>query len=199
MEATTAKHTGITLGKKLAEVGTEGGPPLAVPAAFGSAWQGVDGPEPFDSGNSDYERACDVAAPALISIGKGKGLVLDQQHVTVHRDAEGLLLHAYGDPAEADAKRWKRVGEFEVGRGGLVIQDAALSAKRKSRARATVPLAAGVYDVLAHPLGGFGNDFSAVRLKLKGAANTAKPTTTKRRGARTAKASARRNHRSRAT
>ncbi len=116
-----------------------------------------------------------MKAPGLISIGKGKGLVLDGQSLTVHEEAAGLLLHAGGEPAEADAKRWKRVGELTVGPGGLVVLDSALSAKKKSRDRATVPLAAGVYDVLAHRSGGFGNDFSAVRLQRSGAVKKEKP------------------------
>lgn len=153
----------------IAQVGTEGGPVLVVPTKFVGAWLGVDGPEPFDTGNSDYERACDARRPALIAVGAGHGVAMSGQGVDVYAEPNGLLLVDEGDPAEEVAKAWRKVGALEVPAGGLVALDATEVGKRKGVNRAAVALAKGTYDVLAHRPKGLGGDLSAVRLVRRGA------------------------------
>lgn len=152
------------LGARLARVGTDGGPPLAVPAEHLAAWLGTEGPRPFDSGKSDYERACDRRRPSLLRIGKGHGIVLDAQSCTVHAEPSGILLIADGDPGEEVVAAWKRIGTLTLAKRGLVVLDAAEAGAGKGRNRATVPLTPGTYNVYAHSPAGFGGDFSAARL-----------------------------------
>jgi hypothetical protein len=137
-----------------------------VPAQHLKAWLGASGPEPFDSGNSDYERACDLSAPALIAIGKGHGIVLPEQGVDVFAEPTGLFLHASGDRGDAIAKAWKSIGKLAVGRGGVVVLDAAESGAGKGVGvnRRRVRLAAGTYNVLVHRPRGRSTELSAVRL-----------------------------------
>jgi len=152
------------LGEPLAQVGTEGGPPLVVPAEHLSAWLGVEGPEPFDSGGSDYERACDAQRPSVIQIGDGHGVVLDGQGCNVHAIDHGLLFVANGSPAEEVEQAWKKVGALTVGSDGLVVLDSAEVGKDRGVNRTTVTLASGTYHVWGHTPRGFGGDYSAVRL-----------------------------------
>jgi hypothetical protein len=159
-----ASKPAVKLGKKLAHVGTDGGPPLVVAAADLAAWQGVRGPEAFGSGKSDYERATARLGAKMIAIGKGKGVVLDEQSVDVYAEPNGLLMIASGDPSEEVAKAWKKLGVIDVRDKGIVVLDATESGKDKGRNRATVKLATGRYEVRAHRPAGFGGDFSAVRL-----------------------------------
>lgn len=154
----------VDRGTPVASVGTEGGPPLLVPAKHLAEWLGVDGPKPFDTGGSDYERACDAKHPSVLAIGRGHGVVLDGQHCDVFAEPTGLFLLAEGDPAEEVAKAWKKVGALAVPAGGLVVLDAAEAGKRKGVNRKSVALTAGTYEVLAHKPKGLGGDLSAARL-----------------------------------
>ncbi len=165
--AAARRPIGLTLGAKIKTVGTGGGAPLLVPAEIAPAWLGAFGPQPFDSGKSDYERAAKLASlPALLTIGKGKGLVLDGTQCTVHAERDGFLLHASGDPEEANPKRWKKLGVLAVGKSGLLLLDSALAGAGKTKRAEREPIAtpAGRYTILAHRPGGFGTDFAAVRL-----------------------------------
>ncbi len=149
---------------KVAHVGTEGGPPLLLPAELLGAWQGALGPEPFDSGKSDYERATKKLGPQMIRVGAGVGVVLDEQGVSVYAEPTGLLLVASGSPDEAVASAWKKLGTVKVSAKGMVVLDAAESGAKKGVNRAAVPLEAGQYQVLVHQPKGFGGDYSATRL-----------------------------------
>jgi hypothetical protein len=157
-----------TLGAPLARVGTEGGPPLVVPAEHLAAWLGVAGPRPFDTGGSDYERACDAKRPSVIRVGAGHGVVLDGQACDVHAIDGGLLFISDGSPDEEVAKGWKKVGTLAVGQRGLVVLDAAEVGKDRGANRKSVALAAGTYRVWGHRPEGFGGDFSAMRLLREG-------------------------------
>ncbi len=162
---TDERSAGLVLGPEIASVGTEGGPPLLLPAELAPAWRGVAGPEPFDSGKSDYERACKLRSPpALLSVGAGEGLVLAESACTVHAVPDGFLLHASGDPKEADAERWKKLGVLAVGAAGLLLIDSAFEGGGELGARARIEAAAGRYTILAHRPGGLGTDFGAVQL-----------------------------------
>ncbi|MDX2091387.1 MAG: hypothetical protein SFX73_26240 [Kofleriaceae bacterium] len=167
--AQIAKRTGgatapaVTLGTKLASVATEGGPPLVVPAEHLAAWLGVVGPKPFDIGERDYERACDAKRPSVLTVGNGHGVVLDEQGCDVHAEEAGLLFVLSGDPGDAVARAWKKVGAIAVSAKGLVVLDAAEVGAEKGVNRARVPLAAGTYDVRSHRPGGAGADYNAVR------------------------------------
>lgn len=151
----------------IATVGTEGGPPLVVPAVHLKAWLGASGPEPYDSGNSDYERACDVDAPALIAIGKGRGIVLPQTGVDVFAEPTGLYLLTDGEPGDAIATGWRSIGSLVVGRGGIVVLDSVDPGSGKHVNRKTVPLTAGTYNVLTHRPRGKSSELSAVRLVIE--------------------------------
>jgi hypothetical protein len=152
-------------GTPIAQVGTEGGPPLVVPAELLAAWLGSEGPDPYDAGgNNDYERACDANQSSLIPIGKGHGIVLAEQGCDVYAEPSGLLFVASGEPDEEVTKAWKKVGSLAVGKKGLVVLDAVEVGASKGVNRKSVKLAAGRYEVHAHEPSGFGGDYNAVRL-----------------------------------
>ncbi len=134
------------------EVGTEGGPPLLVPTAHLVAWLGTEGPKPFDTGESDYERACDLDGGELLSIGKGQGVVLHNQYAEIIVEPKGLLLRSEG---QAPGPRWKKTGFLTVGKGGVVVLDAAESGKSKGPNRKTVDLAPGRYEVASQRVARF--------------------------------------------
>ncbi len=152
------------LGKPIAHVGTDGGPPLVVPAEHLAAWLGTQGPDPFDSGGTnDYERACDAKKP-VITIGAGHGVVLSEQACDVYQEPTGLLFVASGEPDEEVAKAWKKVGTLTVGAKGIVVLDATEVGKDRGVNRKAVKLAAGRYEVRRHLPAGFGGDYTAMRL-----------------------------------
>jgi len=152
------------LGKPIAQVGTDGGPPLIVPAEHLAAWLGTQGPDPFDSGGTnDYERACDAKQP-VITIGKGHGVVLAEQSCDVYTEPTGLLFVASGEPEEEVAKAWKKVGTLAVGAKGIVVLDATEVGASRGVNRKAVKLAAGRYEVRRHHPSGFGGDYTATRL-----------------------------------
>ncbi|MEO8699552.1 MAG: Imm21 family immunity protein [Kofleriaceae bacterium] len=165
------KKIGLVLGKAppglgtpIAQVGTNGGPPLVVPAEHLAAWLGARGPDAYDSGGTnDYERACDAEPPSLIAIGRGHGVVLAEQGCDVYAEPAGLLFVASAEDAEV-ANAWRRVGTLVVGKRGLVVLDAAEAGKAKGVNRKAVNLAAGRYEVRGHQPAGFGGDFNAMRL-----------------------------------
>ena len=153
-----------TLPAPIAQVGTDGGPPLVVPTEHLAAWLGTEGPDPFDSGgNNDYERACDAKKP-LIRIGKGHGVVLAEQSCDVYEEDTGLLFIASGELDEEVEDAWKSIGNLTVGKQGIVVLDAAEVGASKGSNRARLALAAGRYDVRVHDPAGFGGDFTATRL-----------------------------------
>ncbi len=155
-------------GTPIARVGTDGGPPLVVPAEHLAAWLGTEGPDPYDSGGTnDYERACDAKAP-VITIGKGHGVVLAEQGCDVFAEPSGLRFVASGEPDEEVAAAWKKVGTLTVGAKGLVVLDAAEVGKGKGVNRKAVKLAAGTYEVRSHHPAGFGGDYTAMRLVRAG-------------------------------
>ncbi len=155
-------------GEEVARVGTEGGPPLLVPARHLAAWGGAYAPEPFDSGNSDYERGCDGAAPKLLAIGDGHGLILGGQSAAAYAAPDGLFLHTDGDLTHEVSKQWKKLGTLVVDRGGVVLLDSleAGAGKHAGVNRKKVALAAGSYRVDAHRPRGTSSTLEAVRLVL---------------------------------
>jgi hypothetical protein len=132
-----APETKRELGTPIAQVGTEGGPPLVVPAELLAAWLGSEGPDPYDAGgNNDYERACDANQSSLIPIGKGHGVVLAEQGCDVYAEPSGLLFVASGEPDEEVTKALKSRMTTRRGLASAVLpaaqSAAAVSAKRKA-------------------------------------------------------------------
>jgi hypothetical protein len=144
------------------EVGTEGGPVLALPQEAVTAWRGVllpDGkPGEGDFSGTDYGRACSVSeykspwwSYGFLDVGEHRGLVLGKRCEVAKLKDGTCLLVMEGDGEGVAAllkdpkKAWKKLnGELELASGKLVLFDCAAE-KAKTNNKSTVKLAPGRY------------------------------------------------------
>jgi hypothetical protein len=140
---------------KVRFIDSEGGPFVALPPSLRKAWHGA---KDFDSGTSDYGRACAIegAGGALIGIGDGHGVVVAGPESATAFEIDGAWLfvtqHDARDPVAAyeaartvPEKSWKRVkGTLTIPSGGLELRDASAIGRTPTL---KVPVRSGTYEV----------------------------------------------------
>jgi hypothetical protein len=145
------------------EVGTEGGPLLALPKEALAAWRGVllsnGKPGEGDFAGTDYGRACALNAYTspwgnygFLDVGEHRGLVLGRRcEVGKLKDGTCLLvIEGDGEGVAAlmkEQRPWKKLdGELELPSGQLALFDSAMEGG-KTNNKATLKLAPGKFAV----------------------------------------------------
>jgi len=157
-------------------VGTDGGPIVVLPASQAAAWGGASA----TYGTPDhiagaYDAAVSAAADAdFVSLDWGGALavVIGAPQVSIALVKDGLWLVVGGSELDVELagkerrgrKKWKR--PIEIGDGGLIVLDAAMTVARAPEdALARVALAPGFYAVEAQTASVGTSTVSVLRLK----------------------------------
>lgn len=157
---------------KVKWIDSEGGPFVALPAGLKKAWRGA---KDYDSGTSDYERACEIERKGgvLIEIDGGHAVVVPGPESATAMEVGGDWLfvtqHRADDPVDAYAamravpdKSFGKKATLEIPTGGLELRDASIIGRAPSL---KVAVAAGKYEVARAVVKKPGMFLSVVRLR----------------------------------